>query len=112
VWSEQRDDEHATGRATGVVEVPDVDHVESGPDTGHDLITLLESRFGVTADHLMAHVDWSALIVVGEPAVGALIERGDELHTALRPRWYPVVVDRPGEQWVVLRRTGLDHDGE
>ncbi|PRY36776.1 hypothetical protein [Umezawaea tangerina] len=110
VWSEQRDhDEHTDGGTTGVVEVPDVDHVESGPDTGHDLVTLLESRFGVTADHLMAHVDWSALIVVGDPAVASLVERGDELHAALRPRWYPVVVDRPGEQWVVLRRTGLDH---
>ncbi|MET1072444.1 MAG: hypothetical protein ABWY11_07350 [Umezawaea sp.] len=113
VWSEQRDDaERATASTTEVVQVPDVDHVESGPDTGHDLITLLESWFGVTADHLMAHVDWSALIVVGEPAVGTLVERGDELHIALRPRWYPVVLDRPGEQWVVLRRTGLDHGGE
>ncbi|MEU6265884.1 hypothetical protein [Saccharopolyspora shandongensis] len=92
-------------------EVPDISDVQSGPDTGHDVVTLLESRFGVTEDYLMAHVDWSALIAVGEPAVSSLISRGEELHAALQPRWYPVVVDRPGEQWVVLRRTGLRYAG-
>ncbi|WNV85558.1 hypothetical protein [Umezawaea sp. Da 62-37] len=112
VWSEQRDPEEVIGGDAGVVEVVDVGGVESGPDTGHDVVALLGSRFGVTAEHLMAHVDWSAVIVVGEPAVGSLVERGDELHAALRPRWYPVVVERPGEQWVVLRRTGLDHGVE
>ncbi|MEY7970663.1 hypothetical protein AB8O38_01535 [Saccharomonospora xinjiangensis] len=87
--------------------VPDVGDVQAGPDTGHDLVTLLGDRFGVTEDFLMSHIDWSALIVVGEPAVSSLIERGDELVAAVRPRWYPVVLDRPGEQWVVLRRTGM-----
>ncbi|MEV0701168.1 hypothetical protein AB0I53_25125 [Saccharopolyspora sp. NPDC050389] len=94
------------------IEVPDISDVRSGPDTGHDVVTLLEAQFGVTEDYLMAHVDWSALIVVGEPAVSSLISRGEELHAALQPRWYPVVVDRPGEQWAVLRRTGLRYAGE
>ncbi|MGW5642599.1 hypothetical protein ACWEV3_16560 [Saccharopolyspora sp. NPDC003752] len=125
VWDEQRDedDEHEaeededitddeTGEDDEDDEVPDISDVRSGPDTGHDVVTLLEAQFGVTEDYLMAHVDWSALIVVGEPAVSSLISRGEELHTALQPRWYPVVVDRPGEQWVVLRRTGLRYVGE
>lgn len=134
VWSERRDDEdsdfedgddfddgedfddggHADGHDgedgaddAGSGAVPDVGDVQAGPDTGHDLVTLLGDRFGVTEDFLMSHIDWSALIVVGEPAVSSLIERGDELVAAVRPRWYPVVVDRPGEQWVVLRRTGM-----
>ncbi|TDD39866.1 hypothetical protein [Saccharopolyspora elongata] len=124
VWDEQRDedeedefdeddeDEDDEDTADESVEVPDISDVRSGPDTGHDVVTLLEAQFGVTEDHLMAHVDWSALIVVGEPAVSSLISRGEELHAALQPRWYPVVVDRPGEQWVVLRRTGLRYVGE
>ncbi|SHG95517.1 hypothetical protein [Streptoalloteichus hindustanus] len=134
VWSEQRDEfeddeeggedgdefedgeeeadagdaDDAPGDAgVGGVEAPDVSDVQAGPDTGHDVVTLLDARFGVTEDHLMAHVDWSALIVVGEPAVSSLIERGEELTTALRPRWYPAVLDRPGEQWVVLRRANM-----
>jgi hypothetical protein len=121
VWAEERGDyEDDTDDAEEIEEeqedendadVPDVGGVRSGPDTGHDVVTLLDARFGVTEDYLMAHVDWSALIVVGDPAVKSLISRADELHTALRPRWYPVVVDRPGEQWVVLRRTGLLYDG-
>ncbi|KAA2258674.1 hypothetical protein F0L68_22810 [Solihabitans fulvus] len=89
------------------VEVPDVSAVRSGPDTGHDVVTILDAQFGITEDYLMAHVDWSALIVVGEPAVSSLIERGAELVAALRPRWDPVVLDRPGEQWVVVRRADL-----
>ncbi len=131
VWSEQRgdydeDDEEfddefdEAGNSTPdrveelleTDEVPDVSGVQSGPDTGHDVVTLLNDQFGVTEDYLMAHVDWSALIVVGEPAVSSLIERGAELTAALEPRWYPVVLDRPGEQWVVLRRTGLVYAGE
>jgi len=104
VWSEQRQEPEAS---SAHVEVPDVTEVQAGPDTGHDVVTLLDGRFGITEDHLMAHVDWSALIVVGEPAVTTLINRAEELEAALHPRWYPVVVDRPGEQWVVLRRTGL-----
>ncbi|MCS7480773.1 hypothetical protein ACFFQW_23475 [Umezawaea endophytica] len=107
VWSEQRHDEEEESGGDYVVETPDVTEVRSGPDTGHDVVTLLDTLFGVTADHLMAHVDWSALIVVGEPAVSTLISRAAELETALHPRWYPVTLDRPGEQWVVLRRTGL-----
>ncbi|MEV6231225.1 hypothetical protein AB0L88_25540 [Saccharopolyspora shandongensis] len=103
--------EHLVDEDDEDVEVPDISDVQSGPDTGHDVVTLLESRFGVTEDYLMAHVDWSALIVVGEPAVSSLISRGEELHAVLQPRWYPVVVDRPGEQWVVLRRTGLRYAG-
>ncbi|GAA2785342.1 hypothetical protein [Saccharopolyspora taberi] len=125
VWAEQRgefddeeDDEFGDEPdgdevyATDDVEAPDVSEIQSGPDTGYDVTTLLETKFGVTADYLMAHVDWSALIVVGEPAVSSLIDRGEELYAALQPRWYPVVVDRPGEQWIVLRRTGIRYAGE
>lgn len=103
---------------TGDAEVPevpdaaDVSGIEAGPDTGHDVVTLLDTRFGVTEDFLMAHIDWSAVIVVGEPAVSSLIERGEELYAALQPRWYPVVADRPCERWVVLRRTGLNYGDE
>jgi hypothetical protein len=127
VWSEERDDEEddedeaEDEGAEDVVEedevfeeaaVPDVSEVRPEPNTGHDLITLLGGRFGVAEDYLMAHVDWSALIVVGEPAVSSLIERGEELTAALAPLWYPVVADRPGERWVVLRRTGVRYHGE
>ncbi|RSM54142.1 hypothetical protein DMH03_35425 [Amycolatopsis sp. WAC 01376] len=124
VWSEEReddeedededdfDDEDFDDDEPVVEEVPEVGEVHSGPDTGHDLVTLLDDRFGVTEDNLLAHVDWSALIVVGEPAVSSLIERGDELTAAVAPRWYPVVADRPGERWVVLKRTGLRYHGE
>jgi hypothetical protein len=109
VWSEQRQ-EPEDQPTSAHVEVPDVAEVHSGPDTGHDVVTLLDTQFDITEDHLMAHVDWSALIVVGDPAVTTLINRAAELETALHPRWYPVTVDRPGEQWVVLRRTGLIYD--
>ncbi|MFI6301572.1 hypothetical protein ACIBCH_06875 [Amycolatopsis thailandensis] len=125
VWSEEREDDEEDEEDEDEEEddefeesdvdidgVPDVEEVVSGPDTGHDLVTLLDDRFGVTEDDLLAHVDWSALIVVGEPAVGSLIERGDELTAAVAPRWYPVVADRPGERWVVLKRTGLRYHGE
>lgn len=116
VWSEERDDDEEDDdyddEPVVVEEVPDVSEVRSGPDTGHDLVTVLEERFGVTEDNLLAHVDWSALIVVGEPEVGSLIARGDELTAAVAPRWYPVVADRPGERWVVLKRTGLRYHGE
>ncbi|MFC3450050.1 hypothetical protein [Amycolatopsis speibonae] len=116
VWSEEREDdeedEEEDDDEVEEEEVPDVEEVHSGPDTGHDLVTLLEDRFGVTEDNLLAHVDWSALIVVGESAVAALIDRGDELTAAVAPRWYPVVADRPGERWVVLKRTGLQYHGE
>ncbi|MFD5092274.1 hypothetical protein ACFWMR_16860 [Amycolatopsis thailandensis] len=124
VWSEEREDDEEDEEDedeeddefeesdVDIDGVPDVEEVVSGPDTGHDLVTLLDDRFGVTEDDLLAHVDWSALIVVGEPAVGSLIERGDELTAAVAPRWYPVVADRPGERWVVLKRTGLRYHGE
>ncbi|OXM54879.1 hypothetical protein CFP71_18820 [Amycolatopsis thailandensis] len=122
VWSEEREDDEEDEDEeeddefeesdVDIDGVPDVEEVVSGPDTGHDLVTLLDDRFGVTEDDLLAHVDWSALIVVGEPAVGSLIERGDELTAAVAPRWYPVVADRPGERWVVLKRTGLRYHGE
>ncbi|MGY6656256.1 hypothetical protein ACXIZN_29225 [Amycolatopsis sp. TRM77291] len=116
-WSEEREDDEEDDyedydEPVVVEEVPDVSGVRSGPDTGHDLVTVLEERFGVTEDNLLAHVDWSALIVVGEPAVSSLIERGGELTAAVAPRWYPVVADRPGERWVVLKRTGLRYHGE
>lgn len=111
VWFEQReDDEETAGEPVSApvddVDVPDVTEVRSAPDTGHDVITLLDKQFGVGQAHLMAHVDWSAVIVVGEPAVSALIERGDELRAAMAPRWDPAVANRPGERWVVLRRAG------
>ncbi len=123
VWSEEREDEEEDDYdvdeedddyVVPVVEdeVPDVSEVRSGPDTGHDVVTVLDERFGVTEDNLLSHVDWSALIVVGEPAVSSLIDRGDELIAAVAPRWYPIVADRPGERWVVLRRTGLRYHGE
>ncbi|RSN57123.1 hypothetical protein DMH01_27075 [Amycolatopsis sp. WAC 04182] len=120
VWSEEREDEEEDDEDfedydepdSVVEEVPDVSEVHSGPDTGHDLVTVLDDRFGVTEDNLLAHVDWSALIVVGEPAVGSLIDRGAELTAAVAPRWYPVVADRPGERWVVFKRTGLHYHGE
>ncbi|MER6670240.1 hypothetical protein ABT256_37180 [Amycolatopsis japonica] len=122
VWSEEREDDEEDEddydydldevEPVVVEEVPDVNEVRSGPDSGHDLVTVLEERFGVTEDNLLAHVDWSALIVVGEPEVSSLIERGDELTAAVAPRWYPVVADRPGERWVVLKRTGLRYHGE
>ncbi|GAB3708400.1 hypothetical protein GCM10027598_12710 [Amycolatopsis oliviviridis] len=106
------EDEEFEETGSGIDDVPDVEEVLSGPDTGHDLVTVLDERFGVTEDNLLAHVDWSALIVVGEPAVSSLIDRGDELTAAVAPRWYPVVADRPGERWVVLKRTGLRYHGE
>ncbi|UMP02050.1 hypothetical protein [Amycolatopsis sp. EV170708-02-1] len=120
VWSEEREDEEEEDEgddyddvdSVDEEETPDVSEVQSGPDTGHDLVTVLEERFGVTEDNLLAHVDWSALIVVGEPAVSSLVDRGDELTAAVAPRWYPVVADRPGERWVVLKRTGLRYHGE
>lgn len=83
----------------------DVSGIGASPDTGHDLITVLEQRFGVTEDFMMAHTDWSALIVVGEPAVSILLERADELYEAVMPRWWPGVLERPGENWVVLSRS-------
>ncbi|WP_243769623.1 hypothetical protein [Amycolatopsis acidicola] len=118
VWSEQRDedeDEDYEDEDDVVVDpadVPEVGDVRSTPDTGHDVATVLESQFGVTEDFLMAHLDFSAMIVVGEPAVSTLIARGAELTSALAPRWYPVVANRPGEQWVVLRRTGVFYGDE
>jgi len=116
VWSEEREDDEDEDDFeevdAEVEDIPDVEEVHSGPDTGHDLVTVLDDRFGVTEDDLLAHVDWSALIVVNEPAVSSLIDRGDELTAAVAPRWYPVVADRPGERWVVLKRTGLHYHGE
>ncbi|GAA3647429.1 hypothetical protein GCM10022267_37520 [Lentzea roselyniae] len=53
----------------------------------------------------MSHIDWSAVIAVGEPAVSTLLDRADELAEAIAPRWYPRAVERPGEIWVVLHRT-------
>lgn len=107
VWSEYEneddtyDPEHVADEQHSV---PDVSEVDAGPDTGHELITVLEQRFGVTEDYLMAHIDWSAVIVVGEPAVSTLLDRADELTAAIAPRWRPVAVERPGEIWVGLQR--------
>ncbi|WP_116199663.1 hypothetical protein [Amycolatopsis circi] len=103
VWSEEREEvEDALPEAAA--EVPDTTEIQSSPDTGHDVVALLGRQFGVGEDHLMARVDWSAVIVVGDPAVSSLIEQSDELATAIGPRWYPTVVDRPSERWVVLSR--------
>ncbi|MCG3751827.1 MULTISPECIES: hypothetical protein [unclassified Amycolatopsis] len=101
VWSAERE-ESADSFAETDAEVPDARGIQSSPDTGHDVVALLGTQFGVGEDHLLAHVDWSAVIVVGEPAVSSLIARGDELAAAVGPRWQPAVVDRPGERWVVL----------
>ncbi|USX56092.1 hypothetical protein [Lentzea sp. HUAS12] len=107
VWSEQHEEQHEEQREAvpeRVAEVPDVSEVEAGPDTGHELMLVLEQRFGVTQDFLLAHVDWSAVVVVGEPAVSTLLDRADELTEAIAPRWFPGAVERPGEVWVVLHR--------
>ncbi len=107
VWSEydqDQDHEEEAGDEPVDVEIPDVSEVEAGPDTGHELITVLHQRFGISEDFLLAHVDWSAVIVVGEPAVGVLLDRADELYEAIAPRWWPGVLERPGENWVVLSR--------
>ena len=64
----------------------------------------LEQRFGVTEDYLMSHIDWSAVIAVGEPAVSTLLDRWEELTEAIAPRWRPSAVERPGEIWVGLHR--------
>jgi len=105
VWSEyhveedDEDDEEVVHH-----EVPDVGEVHAGPDTGHELMVVLEERFGITQDFLVAHVDWSALIVVGEPAVSTLLDRAEELTEAIAPRWVPTAVERPGEIWIGLQR--------
>lgn len=114
VWSEQHEDQpeqhedqhedQREVRPESAAEVPDVSEVEAGPDTGHELMLVLERRFGVTQDFLLAHVDWSAVVVVGEPAVSTLLDRVDELTEAIAPRWFPGAVERPGEVWVVLHR--------
>ncbi len=117
VWSEYHDEDFDEDGDTGenvreaapevvrqVVEVPDVSEVDAGPDTGDDLMKVLEQRFGVTRDFLLARFDWSAVVVVGEPAVSTLLDRADELAEAIAPHWFPGVVERPGEVWVELRR--------
>ncbi|WP_330277698.1 hypothetical protein OG205_19740 [Lentzea sp. NBC_00516] len=101
VWSEQHEAEPAPATEA---EVPDVSDVDAGPDTAHELMMVLEQRFGVTRDFMLAHVDWSAVVVVGEPAVSTLLERADELAEAVAPRWFPGATERPGEFWVVLYR--------
>ncbi|HEX7305892.1 hypothetical protein [Lentzea sp.] len=101
---EDADEEDPDEEIREVAEVPDVSEVDAGPDTGHELMTVLEQRFGVTQDFLLAHVDWSAVVVVGEPAVSTLLDRADELAQAIAPRWFPGAVERPGEVWVVLHR--------
>jgi len=101
---DENEDEDEADEEPVDVEIPDVSEVEAGPDTGHELITVLHQRFGVSEDFLLAHVDWSAVIVVGEPAVGVLLDRADELYEAIAPRWWPGVLERPGENWVVLSR--------
>ncbi|MFD5825988.1 hypothetical protein [Lentzea sp. NPDC060358] len=112
VWSEYHEDDTAEDDVgederepvPDAAEVPDVSEVDAGPDTPHELMVVLEQRFGVTRDFLMAHVDWSAVLVVGEPAVSALLDRADELADAIAPAWFPGAVERPGEVWVVLHR--------
>jgi hypothetical protein len=101
VWSEQQEEEDEPEID---VEIPDVSEVDAGPDTAHELMTVLEQRFGVTRDFMLAHVDWSAVVVVGEPAVSTLLDRADELAEAIAPRWFPGATERPGEIWVVLYR--------
>lgn len=78
------------------------------PDSGEtdELIAVLAKRFGVTEDYLLTYTDGSAVIVAGEPAVGTLLGRADELREAIAPRWWPGLQQRPGEKWVVLSRRG------
>ncbi|GGN03346.1 hypothetical protein GCM10011609_48000 [Lentzea pudingi] len=102
VWSEQREEEERAPATEA--EVPDVNEVDAGPDSPHELMTVLEEKFGVTRDFMLAHVDWSAVVVVGEPAVSTLLDRADELAEAVAPRWFPGATERPGEVWVVLYR--------
>lgn len=115
VWSEYDDDEdeddedddedtYDPSDVSDPSEVPDVSEVDAGPDTGHELITVLEQCFGVTEDYLMSHIDWSAVVVVGEPAVSTLLDQWAELTEAIAPRWRPSAVERPGEIWVGLHR--------
>jgi hypothetical protein len=111
VWSEQHpeedepeQDEPEEDQPETAAEIPDVSEVDAGPDTAHELMTVLEQRFGVTQDFMLAHVDWSAVVVVGEPAVSTLLDRADELAEAIAPRWFPGATERPGEVWVVLYR--------
>lgn len=99
VWSEQHEE-----RPEREAAVPDVSRVDAGPDTPHELMTVLEEKFGVTRDFVLAFVDWSALVVVGEPAVSDLVDRVEELTGAIAPRWFPATVERPGEVWLLLRR--------
>jgi len=99
VWSEQHGE-----RPVREAVVPDVSLVDAGPDTPHELMTVLEEKFGVTRDHLLAFVDWSTLVVVGEPAVSDLVDRVEELTEAVAPRWFPATAERPGEVWLLLRR--------
>jgi hypothetical protein len=118
VWEQLRDeddveeDDEFIADDTEDIEVPDVSGVRSVPDTEHDVATLLGAQFGIAQAHLMSHVDGSALVVVGEPAVSSLIQRGDELRAALRPNWQPEVVDRPGEQWLALHRNAVPYYAE
>ncbi|MET9225410.1 hypothetical protein [Lentzea sp. NPDC003310] len=102
VWSEQR--EEVRRAPVAEAEVPDVSEVDAGPDTAHELFAVLERKFGVTEDFLLALTDWSAVVVVGEPAVSTLLDRVDELSAAIAPRWFPGATERPGEVWVVLYR--------
>ncbi|GHH54022.1 hypothetical protein [Lentzea cavernae] len=102
VWSEQHEEERPTATRA---EVPDVSRVDAGPDTPHELMTVLEEKFGVTRDFVLAFVDWSTLVVVGEPAVSDLVDRVEELTEAVAPRWFPATAERPGEIWLLLRRS-------
>ncbi|MDX8048689.1 hypothetical protein SK571_04805 [Lentzea sp. BCCO 10_0798] len=106
VWSEHHaeEDPEDEEEPSEEVEVPDVSEVDAGPNTGHELMVVLEEKFGVSQDHLLACVDWSAVVVVGEPAVTTLLERSDELADAIAPGWFPGALERPGEVWVVLHR--------
>jgi hypothetical protein len=110
VWSEyheedeEDEDDEDDEEDVGEQEVPDVSEIDASPDTGHELMVVLEERFGVTQDFVMAHVDWSAVIVVGEPAVSTLLDRAEELADAVAPGWFPSAVERPGEIWVALHR--------
>jgi hypothetical protein len=92
VWSEQRDD-HSTGEgdqepeqdASGVDTEPAIPAGE--PSTADALKTMLEARFGLPAHELVVRGDWQVFFIIGEERMRPLMEREDELVTAMGRYW-------------------------
>lgn len=103
VWSEYEQEDEESEEESAAVELPDVSEIEAGPDTGHELITVLEQRFGVTEDFMMAHT------------CGAHLHRRQSFRAAdsIISRWvliYTRVKLGPngGPPWPPRRETGPD----